>query len=112
VYIVFFLLLAFLGYGGLFWRDRPLLILISIVSVLLLILVPMSGDIVISTEFGGTLSGSEGGSTTNLSAGGSDEYVLLSLDDGWEYTAWIWINVFILMIHFTVFLKEILSGVL
>lgn len=111
VYIAFFLLLAFLGYGGLFWRNRPFLLILSIIATLVLILLPMGGDVVITTNFGGTITGA-GSDVTNTTAGGSDEYVILSLGDGWEYTVWIWLNVAILLIHFTVFLKEILSGVL
>lgn len=71
----------------------------------------MGGDVVITTNFGGTVTGA-GNDVTNTTAGGSDEYVILSLGDGWEYTVWIWINVAILIVHFTVFLKEILQGVL
>ena len=52
VYIAFFLLLAFLGYGGLFWRNRPLLLILSIIATLVLILLPMGGDVVITTNFG------------------------------------------------------------
>jgi|GEM_PF-4248571 hypothetical protein len=111
VYIAFFLLLAFLGYGGLFWRNRPLLLILSIIATLVLILLPMGGDVVITTNFAGTMTGA-GSDVTNTTAGGSDDIVLLSLGDGWEYTVWIWLNVAILLIHFTVFLKEMLEGVL
>ena len=112
MYIAFFLLLAFLGYGGLFWRNRPLLLILSIIATLVLILLPMGGDVVITTNFGGTTVGTVGTDATTATNAGSDEYVILSLGDGWEYTVWIWLNVAILLVHFTVFLKEILSGVL
>lgn len=112
MYIAFFLLLAFLGYGGLFWRNRPLLLILSIIATLVLILLPMGGDVVITTNFGGTTVGTIGTDATTAQSAGSDEYVILSLGDGWEYTVWIWLNVAVLLIHFTVFLKEMLEGVL
>ena len=112
MYIAFFLLLAFLGYGGLFWRKNPLLLILSIISVLILILLPMSGDVEINSNFGGTTVGNVGGDATTAVNSGSDTIVLLSLTDGWEYTVWIWLHVAILLIHFTVFIREMLQGVL
>lgn len=109
MYIAFFLLLAFLGYGGLFWRDRPVILVLSIVACSLLMLVPMTGDIVITTDFGGTMTGS-GSDVTNQVAGGSDDFVLLSLEEDWEYSAWVWLHLLVLLIHSTVFIRGMLEG--
>ena len=72
----------------------------------------MSGDVEINTNFGGTTTGSIGTDATSAVNSGTDSIVILSLTDDWEYTVWIWLHVAILLIHFTVFIREMLQGVL
>lgn len=67
----------------------------AIASTVMLMLVPMGDDIVWSTEQ--TVTGTEAGGTTSLTV--TDEHVLFSLNEGWEYTTWIWLHVALLIAH-------------
>ena len=112
MYIVFFLILAVLGYGALFWRDRPILLLLGIIACTVLLLVPLDGSIIIGTEFDTTLAGTEQGEATDLDTTGSENLVLLALDEeSWEFQVWIWLHVAILIIHsatfFSIYMRSI-----
>ena len=100
MYIVFFAILAGLGYGSLFWRDKPLLLLLGIIATTVLMLAPLDGPVVISTEFDSTWVGTEQGTATDIDRSGSDDWVILALDPvGWEFQVWIWLHVAILIIQ-------------
>ena len=100
MYIVFFAILAVLGYGALFWRDKPFLLLLGIIATTVLLLAPLDGPVVISTEFDSTWAGTEQGSATDLDRTGSDDWVILALDpDGWDFQVWLWLHVAILIIQ-------------
>ena len=100
MYIVFFGILAVLGYGALFWRDKPLLLLLGIIATTVLLLAPLDGPVVISTEFDSTWAGTEQGTATDLDRTGSDDWVILALDpEGWDFQVWLWLHVAILIIQ-------------
>tara|TARA_B100000470_G_scaffold121358_1_gene93664 strand:+ start:143 stop:475 length:333 start_codon:yes stop_codon:yes gene_type:complete len=106
VYIVFFLVLAGLGYGALFYRYNPIFMLLGIGAICILMLVPMDSDIYY--EWDSTIDGSQFGETTDLST--NNRIVLLTLTEGWEYTAWIWLHVFILITHGIFFFRYMMSS--
>lgn len=100
MYVVFFVILAILGYGSLFWRDKPLLLLLGIIATTVLMLAPLDGSVVVSTEFDSTWAGTEQGTATDLDRTGSDDWVILALDpEGWDYQVWLWLHVAILVIQ-------------
>ena len=105
MYIVFFLILAGLGYGALFYRYNPIFMLLGIGAIVILMLVPMDSDIYY--EWDSTVDGSQFGETTDLAT--NNRIVLLTLTEGWEYTAWIWMHVFILITHRMFFLRYMRS---
>ena len=111
MYVLFFLLLAGLGYGALFYRYNPIFLLLGIAAVILLMLVPMDSDIVWQTTSSTDIDGTVGSDTTDLTETKTDSHVLFTLSEGWEYTAWIWIHVFILIIHCVFFFKYMMSAV-
>ena len=89
MYIVFFLILAGLAYGALFWRDKPLLLLLGIISITVLLLLPLDSNVIVTTEFDSTWVGTEQGSSTDVDRSGSDDLVILALDpEGWEFQVW------------------------
>ena len=100
MYVVFFAILAILGYGSLFWRDKPLLLLLGIIATTVLMLAPLDGSVVVTTEFDSTWAGTEQGTATDLDRTGSDDWVILALDpEGWDYQVWLWLHVAILVIQ-------------
>ena len=112
MYVVFFAILAILGYGSLFWRDKPLLLLLGIIATTVLMLAPLDGSVVVTTEFDSTWAGTEQGTTTDLDRTGSDEWVILALDpEGWDFQVWLWLHVAILIIQsvsfFGILMREI-----
>ena len=111
MYVLFFLLLAGLGYGALFYRYNPIFLLLGIAATILLMLVPMDSDIVWQTISSTDIDGTIGADTTDLTEVQTDDHVLFSLTEGWEYTAWIWMHIFILMIHCVFFFKYMMSAV-
>ena len=112
MYIVFFLILAVLGYGALFWRDKPLLLLLGIIATTVLMLAPLDGSVVVTTEFDSTWAGTEQGTSTDLDRTGSDDWVILALDpEGWDYQVWLWLHVAILIIQSVSFFGIIMRAV-
>lgn len=109
MYILLFALLAGLGYGGLFWRDKPLLLVLSIISVLVLMLAPMDSDITLSIDTDIDTDGTEFGETTNITEQGTDVIVLLSLTEGWNYTVWVWLHLALILILSFFFLSSMLG---
>ena len=112
MYVVFFAILAILGYGSLFWRDKPLLLLLGIIATTVLMLAPLDGSVVVTTEFDSTWAGTEQGTATDLDRTGSDEWVILALDpEGWDFQVWLWLHVAILIIQsvsfFGILMREI-----
>lgn len=112
MYIVFFLILAVLGYGALFWRDKPLLLLLGIVATTVLMLAPLDGSVVVTTEFDSTWAGTEQGTATDLDRTGSDDWVILALDpEGWDFQVWLWLHVAILIIESVSFFAILMRAV-
>ena len=112
MYIVFFAILAVLGYGALFWRDKPLLLLLGIIATTVLLLAPLDGPVVISTEFDSTWAGTEQGTATDLDRTGSDEWVILALDpEGWDFQVWLWLHIAILIIQCVSFFGVLMRAV-
>ena len=112
MYVVFFALLAVLGYGSLFWRDKPLLLLLGIIATTVLLLAPLDGPVVISTEFDSNWLGTEQGTATDLDRTGTDDWVILALDpEGWDFQVWLWLHVAILIIQsvsfFSIVMREV-----
>tara|TARA_B100000470_G_scaffold3093_1_gene2245 strand:+ start:2814 stop:3149 length:336 start_codon:yes stop_codon:yes gene_type:complete len=105
MYVLFFLILAFIGYGALFYRWNPIFMLLGIGAIVILMLVPMDSDIFFETTT--TIDGSQFGETTDITQ--TDQIVLFSLTEGWEYTAWIWMHVFILITHGVFFFRYMMS---
>ena len=113
MYIVFFLILAVLGYGALFWRDKPLLLLLGIIATTVLMLVPLDSSVVVTTEFDSTWAGTEQGTATDLDRTGSDDWVILALDpEGWDFQVWLWLHVAILIIESVSFFGIIMRAVM
>jgi hypothetical protein len=113
MYIVFFLILAVLGYGALFWRDKPLLLLLGIIATTVLMLVPLDSSVVVTTEFDSTFAGTEQGTATDLDRTGSDDWVILALDpEGWDFQVWLWLHVAILIIESVSFFDIIMRAVM
>ena len=112
MYVVFFAILAILGYGSLFWRDKPLLLLLGIISITVLLLLPLDSNVIVTTEFDSTWVGTEQGSSTDVDRSGSDDLVILALDpEGWEFQVWLWLHIAILIIQvvgfFTIVMREV-----
>ena len=112
MYIVFFIILAVLGYGSLFWRDKPLLLLLGIECTTVLLLAPLDGSVVISTEFDSTWAGTEQGTATDIDRTGSDDLVILALDpEGWDFQVWLWLHIAILIIQSVHFFSILMRAV-
>ena len=111
MYVLFFLILAGLGYGALFYRYNPIFLLLGIGAILILMLVPMDSDIVWETQITSEIDGSQFGETTDLTQTTTDQHILFTLNEGWEYTAWIWLHVFILITHGVFFFRYMMSAV-
>ena len=109
MYILFFLVLAFIGYGALFYRWNPIFLLLGIGAIIILMLVPMDSDIVFETNVTVEIDGDQFGETTDLTQTSTDTHVLFTLNEGWEYTAWIWMHVFILITHGVFFFRYMMS---
>ena len=112
MYIVFFLILAGLGYGALFWRDKPLLLLLGIIATTVLLLLPLDSNVIVTTEFDSTWIGTEQGASTDVDRSGSDDIVILAIDpEGWEFQVWIWLHIGILIIQsvsfFSIVMREV-----
>ena len=78
MYILFFIILAGLGYGALFYRYNPIFMLLGIGAIVILMLVPMDSDIYYETSV--TIDGSQFGETTDITQ--TDRHVLLTLTEG------------------------------
>jgi len=112
MYIVFFLILAVLGYGALFWRDKPLLLLLGIIATTVLMLAPLDGSVIVTTEFDSTWAGTEQGTATDLDRTGTDDWVILALDpEGWDFQVWLWLHVAILIIQSVSFFGIVMRAV-
>ena len=109
MYILLFALLAGLGYGGLLWRDKPMLLGLSIIAIVVLMLAPMDSDITFTLNTDVDTDGSENGETTDLTTVGTDTIVLLSLTEGWNYTVWLWLHVALLLVLSFFFLSSMLG---
>jgi hypothetical protein len=93
MYIVFFLLLGGLAYGALFFRSNPIILILGITATVFLMLVPMNDDIVFTNTM-----------TNNSTAVvETDQTILFSLTEGYEYTAWIWLHIALLIVHVVFF---------
>ena len=103
MYVLFFLLLAAFGYGALYYRKSPIILLLGIISVVVLMLTPMNDEIVWSTTETETVTGAQFGETTNLTVAATDNHVLFKLTEGWEYTTWVWIHIALLIVHSVMF---------
>ena len=113
MYVVFFAILAILGYGSLFWRDKPLLLLLGIIATTVLMLAPLDGSVVVTTEFDSTWAGTEQGTATDLDRTGSDDWVILALDpEGWDFQVWLWLHVAILIIESVSFFGIVMRAVM
>ena len=112
MYVVFFLILAVLGYGALFWRDKPLLLLLGIIATTVLMLAPLDGSVIVTTEFDSTWAGTEQGTATDLDRTGTDDWVILALDpEGWDFQVWLWLHVAILIIQSVSFFGIVMRAV-
>lgn len=102
MYVIFFMILALFGYGGIFMRGKPLFLIFSIISVSILMLVPFGSDIITSQSIDVTevLTGTD--SSTTLDIEGSEDVVLLSLA-GYELTVWVWFHVALLIVYSLMF---------
>ena len=109
MYILLFALLAGLVYGGLIWRDKPMLLGLSIIAIVVLMLAPMDSDITFTLNTDVDIDGSENGETTDLTTVGTDTIVLLSLTEGWNYTVWLWLHVALLLVLSFFFLSSMLG---
>ena len=109
MYVLFFLILAGIGYGALFYRYNPIFLLLGIGAIVILMLVPMDSDIIWVTSITADIDGSQFGETTDLTSTTTDTHVLFTLTEGWEYTAWIWMHVFILITHGVFFFRYMMS---
>jgi|32_taG_2_1085360.scaffolds.fasta_scaffold00844_5 hypothetical protein len=93
MYIIFFLLLGGLAYGALFFRSNPVILILGITATVFLMLAPMNDDVVFTNVM-----------TTNATTTiETDETVLFSLNEGYEYTTWIWLHVALLIVHVVFF---------
>ena len=81
--------------------------LLGIGAIVILMLVPMDSDIYYETSI--SVDGSQFGETTDLTQ--VDRHILLTLTEGWEYTAWIWMHVFILITHSIFFFRYMMTVV-
>jgi hypothetical protein len=92
MFVIFFLLLAGLSYGSLLLHFRvqsPVLLVLGIIGTLMLMLVPVGEDIIYATD---TII-----EVNSASVPITETVVLFSLVEGYEYTAWIWIHIAILV---------------
>ena len=103
MYVLVFLLLAVFGYGALYYRKSPVLLVLGIISCVVLMLTPMNEEIVWSTTQTEEISGAQFGETTDLDVTSTDNHVLFKLSEGWEYTTWLWLHVAILIVHSVMF---------
>ena len=111
MYVLFFLILAGIGYGALFYRYNPIFLILGMGAICILMLVPMDSDIVWQTNISTEIDGSQFGETTDLTTVTTNDHVLFTLTEGWEYTAWIWMHVFILIAHAVFFFRYMMSAV-
>jgi len=111
MYVLFFLLLAGIGYGALWYRYNPIFLLLGMSAIVILMLVPMDADIVWHTNITTEIDGTQFGETTDITETTTDSHVLFSLTEGWEYTAWVWFHVFILAIHVVFFFRYMMNMV-
>ena len=104
MYIIFFLLLAGLSYGSVlthFKVQNPVILVLGIIGTLMLMLVPVGEDIVFSTN-----------TTIEVNSGAqaiTETHVLFTLVEGYEYTAWIWRHIALLVTQM-VFLFAYMMG--
>lgn len=104
MYIIFFLLLAGLAYGSILLHFRvqnPVILVLGVIGTVMLMLVPVGEDIVYSTN-----------TTIEVNSGAvpiTETIVLFTLVEGYEYTAWIWIHIAILVTQM-VFLFSFMMG--
>jgi len=110
MYVVFFVLVAILAYGGLAWRNKPVLLLLSITATAFLMLMPMNDTVIISTELDQDWVGTEQGASTDMDVTSDDDIVLLKLEEGYEYTVWLWLHVALLIVHMVFFFGYIMRA--
>ena len=96
MYLLFFALLSGLGYGSLFFRHQPIILLLGIISFSILMLAMTDsgtnteGQVVVGMDWSGT----EQGTATDLES----EIILLKLE-GFEYTVWVWLHLFLIIVN-------------
>ena len=117
MYLLFFALLSGLGYGSLFFRHQPVLLLLGIISFSILMLVMTDtganteGEVVVGINFDTNWLGTEQGTATDLDRTGSDELVLLKLQ-GVEYTIWVWLHLFLIIVNVVFFFNYMMTEVM
>tara|TARA_B100000678_G_scaffold283110_1_gene282830 strand:+ start:37 stop:390 length:354 start_codon:yes stop_codon:yes gene_type:complete len=117
MYVLFFALLSGLGYGSLFFRHQPILLLVGIMSFSILMLAMTDsgtnteGEVVIGMNFDTNWAGTEQGTSTDIDRTGSDEIVLLKLQ-GWEYTVWVWMHLFLIVVNGLFFFHWMMTEVM
>jgi len=117
MYLLFFALLSGLGYGSLFFRHQPILLLLGIISFSILMLVMTDtganteGEVVVGINFDTNWLGTEQGTATDLDRTGSDELVLLKLQ-GVEYTIWVWLHLFLIIVNVVFFFNYMMTEVM
>ena len=92
MYVVFFLILAGLAYGSIMLHFRiqsPVILVLGIIGTLMLMLVPVGEEIVYSTNT--TIE------VNSVAVPITDTVVLFALVEDYEYTAWIWIHIAVLI---------------
>ena len=117
MYFLFFALLSGLGYGSLFFRHQPIMLLLGIISFSILMLVMTDtganteGEVVVGINFDTNWLGTEQGTATDLDRTGSDELVLLKLQ-GVEYTIWVWLHLFLIIVNVVFFFNYMMTEVM
>lgn len=117
MYVIFFLLLSGLGYGSLFFRHQPILLLVGIMafSILMLMMTDTGnnteGTVVVGINLDQATVGTEQGTQTNTNTVSSDELVLLKLQ-GVEYQIWIWLHLFLIIVNSLFFFNYLMTEVM
>ena len=116
MYVLFFALLCGLGYGSLFFRHQPVMLLLGIISFsVLMIMMTDSGNnteglVVVGMNFDSNISGTEQGTSTDIDKTGTDEIILLKLE-GVAYTVWIWLHLFLIIINSVFFFNYLMTEI-
>jgi len=111
MYVVFFIIMAIVAYSGLYWmREKPVVLVLSMICVVLLMLMPMNDGVTydITHAINQTETGTQAGGAQNVNVIGTntESIVLFKLNEGYEYTAWIWFHVGLLMLYVLFFFNR------